>query len=141
MRIYRATELTSELENGLKKLLPQLSSSAQMPTSAQIENLLADSNTHLLVAEMDGAIAGILSLVIVNIPTGRKAWIEDVVVDGEFRGQKIGFKLVEKAEDIAADLGVKKIYLTSNPSRQAAHKLYKNCSFEEYSTCVFRKIL
>ena len=141
MRIYRATELTSELENGLKKLLPQLSSSAQMPTSAQIENLLADSNTHLLVAEMDGAIAGILSLVIVNIPTGRKAWIEDVVVDGEFRGQKIGFKLVEKAEDIAADLGVKKIYLTSNPSRQAAHKLYKNCGFEEYSTCVFRKIL
>ena len=141
MRIYRATELTSELENGLKKLLPQLSSSAQMPTSAQIENLLADSNTHLLVAEIDGAIAGILSLVIVNIPTGRKAWIEDVVVDSEFRGQKIGFKLVEKAEDIAADLGVKKIYLTSNPSRQAAHKLYKNCGFEEYSTCVFRKIL
>ena len=141
MRIYRATELTSELENGLKKLLPQLSSSAQMPTSAQIENLLADSNTHLLVAEIDGTIAGILSLVIVNIPTGRKAWIEDVVVDGEFRGQKIGVKLVEKAEDIAADLGVKKIYLTSNPSRQAAHKLYKNCGFEEYSTCVFRKIL
>lgn len=141
MRIYRATELTSELENGLKKLLPQLSSSAQMPTSEQIENLLADSNTHLLVAEIDGTIAGILSLVIVNIPTGRKAWIEDVVVDGEFRGQKIGFKLVEKAEDIAADLGVKKIYLTSNPSRQAAHKLYKNCDFEEYNTCVFRKIL
>ena len=141
MQIYRATELSAELKNGLEKLLPQLSQSAQMPSSEQIENLLADGNTHLLVAEADGAIAGILSLVVVNIPTGSKAWIEDVVVDSNFRGQKIGFQLVEKAKETALGLGVKKIYLTSNPSRQAAHKLYKNCGFEEYNTYVFRKTL
>ena len=141
MKIYRATEPSVELNNGLEKLLPQLSSSAKMPTSEQIEEWHSDNNTHLLVAEENVTIAGILSLVVVNIPTGRKAWIEDVVVDSEFRGQKIGFKLVEKAEEVAANLGVKKIYLTSNPSRQAAHKLYKNCGFEEYNTCIFRKML
>ena len=141
MKIYRATEPSVELKNGLEKLLPQLSSLAKIPTSEQIEEMLSDNNTHLLVAEENGTIAGILSLVVVNIPTGRKAWIEDVVVDSEFRGQKIGFKLVEKAEEVAANLGVKKIYLTSNPSRQAAHKLYKNCGFEEYNTCIFRKML
>ena len=101
MQIYRATELSAELKNGLETLLPQLSQSAQMPSSEQIENLLADGNTHLLVAEVDGAIAGILSLVVVNIPTGSKAWIEDVVVDSNFRGQKIGFQLVEKAKETA----------------------------------------
>ena len=141
MRLYRATEPSTKLDNALAKLLPQLSSSAQMPTAEQLEKMLADNNTHLIIAEIDEVIVGILSLVIVNIPTGRKAWIEDVVVGNEFRGQKIGFKLVEFAEKSAHELGVKKIYLTSNPSRQAAHKLYKNCGFEEYNTCVFRKIL
>ena len=141
MRIYRVTEHSTELDNALIKLLPQLSSSAKMPSAEYIENMLANKDLYLLVAELDGAIAGTLSLVIVNIPTGRKAWIEDVVVDNEFRGQKIGFKLVEYAKNLAHDLGVKKVYLTSNPSRQAAHQLYKNCGFEEYNTCVFRKIL
>ena len=79
-----------------------------------------------------------LSLVIVNIPTGRKAWIEDVVVDGAFRGQNIGSKLVEYAKQSAKDLEVKKLYLTSNPSRKAAHALYKKCGFETYDTTLFR---
>ena len=79
-----------------------------------------------------------LTLVIVDIPTGRKAWIEDVVVDEAARGLHIGHALVEQAKNEAKALGVKKLYLTSNPSRQAAHALYSKCGFEEYNTCVFR---
>lgn len=129
------------LDRALENLLPQLSSSAKIPTSEYIAAMLADNNTHLLVAEIDGAIAGILSLIVVNIPTGRKAWIEDVVVDSDFRGQNIGFELVEYAKNEAEKLGVKKIYLTSNPARQAAHRLYTKCGFEKYDTTLFRILL
>ncbi len=138
MRIYRAVSNSEHLAKGLEKLLPQLSSSAAMPSEEYIAKMLENKNIHLFVAEQNSIVVGMLTLAIVDIPTGRKAWIEDVVVDAECRGQNIGKLLVERAKEYAASLGAKKIYLTSNPSRKAAHALYKRCGFEEYDTTVFR---
>ena len=138
MNIYRTRVVTTELVEALKRLLPQLSSSAQTPDAESIEKLLKNDNTHLFVAEEGGVIAGMLTLAVVELPTGRKAWIEDVVVDAEFRGIKIGEALVEKAKEEATAIGAKKLYLTSNPSRKAAHALYAKCGFEVYDTTLFR---
>ena len=138
MNIYRAKIWSEELSDAIARLLPQLSKNAVLPSQEDLTKLLAEDNTHLIVAEIDGVIAGMLSLVIVNIPTGGKAWIEDVVVDEQFRGQNIGVRLVEFALNTAENLAVKKVYLTSNPSRKAAHALYKKCGFETYDTTVFR---
>ena len=138
MKIYRAKEYSASLAEAIARLLPQLSQNATVPSQEQLLKLLAEENTHLFVAEEDGVIVGMLSLVIVNIPTGCKAWIEDVVIDSAFRGRNIGGKLVEEAKRTASNLGARKIYLTSNPSRQAAHALYHKCGFEEYATTVFR---
>ena len=138
MNIYRIRAVTAELIEALERLLPQLSSSAQTPDAESVKKLLTDDNTHLFVAEEGGTIAGMLTLAVVELPTGRKAWIEDVVVDGEFRGRKIGEALVEKAKEEAAAIGAKKLYLTSNPARKAAHALYTKCGFEVYDTTLFR---
>ncbi len=140
MEIYRVTDYSTDLAEALARLLPQLSASAQIPTTEQIEALLRNPNTHLFVAENEGAIVGMLSLVVVDIPTGRKAWIEDVVVDEAARGLRLGQALVEKAKEEAEALGAQRLYLTSNPSRKAAHALYKKCGFEEYNTTLFRTI-
>lgn len=138
MRIYRVTTLSAKLSEALARLLPQLSSSASMPTDKYLEEMLRNDNTHLFAAEYKGAIVGMLTLVIVDIPTGRKSWIEDVVVDDQARGLGIGKALVEKAMACAKDVGARKLYLTSNPSRKAAHALYTKCGFEEYDTTIFR---
>ena len=138
MRIYRAVSHSEQLSKGLKRLLPQLSSSALLPTDEYIEQMLNDEKIHLFIAETEDAVVGMLTLVIVDIPTGRKAWIEDVVVDADFRGRNIGQLLVEEAKECATAFGAKKVYLTSNPSRKAAHALYAKCGFEEYNTTVFR---
>ena len=138
MKIYRVTECSANLIEALEQLLPQLSSSATMPSEEYIERMLNNENFYLFVAEHEGAIVGMLSLVVVDIPTGRKAWIEDVVVDSRARGLHIGQALVEEAKVCAKEVGAKKIYLTSNPSRKAAHALYHKCGFEEYDTTVFR---
>ena len=137
MKIFRITSSSAALFDALERLLPQLSSSATTPSAEHIEKLLSNENTHLFTAEIEGNIVGMLSLVVVDIPTGRKAWIEDVVVDEAARGLRIGAALVEHAKEEAKRLGVKKIYLTSNPSRKAAHALYHKCGFEEYDTSVF----
>ena len=138
IEICKITTASAKLLEALERLLPQLSQSAQMPSNQYVEQMLRGGNTHLFVAEQGGEILGMLSLVVVEIPTGRKAWIEDVVVDEAARGLRIGYALVEKAKEEAKLLGAKKVYLTSNPSRVAAHRLYKSCGFDEYGTCVFR---
>lgn len=123
----------------IRHLLPQLSATAAMPTQEHIEQLIACQDNHLFVAfDEQGEIVGMLTLVLVTIPTSRKAWIEDVVTDVKSRGCGIGRALVERAVETARNAGVKRIYLTSNPTRTAAHALYKGCGFTQYDTTLFR---
>ncbi len=131
-------ECSTELAEAFARLLPQLSVTAKLPSEEHIGNILSNPNNHLFAAKVEGKIVGMLSLVVVDIPTGRKAWIEDVVVDSEARGLHIGRALVERAIDESQSLGAKSVNLTSNPLRKAAHALYKKCGFEEYDTTVFR---
>jgi ribosomal protein S18 acetylase RimI-like enzyme len=139
MVIKRVTVVDKPLMKALANLLPQLSTSATEPTAQYVEELISREDTHLFVAcGESGEIVGMLTLLFVAIPTGRKAWIEDVVTDAESRGCGVGRALVERAIEIARTEGARRIYLTSNPSRTAAHALYKSCGFVEYDTAVFR---
>ena len=133
-----ATEVSDELVAALTRLLPQLSSSSPAPTRAELEELVASPATHLLVARVGDRIVGSLTLVVFRIPTGVRAWIEDVVVDGEARGQGIGERLNRDALDLARRLGAKTVDLTSRPSREAANRLYQRIGFQARQTNVYR---
>ena len=91
---------------------------------------LVDSPTTVLfLARVDGAILGSLTLVFYRIPTGLKAVIEDVVVDGEARGRGVGEQLSTAALDEARRRGAKDVSLSSRPSREAANRLYLRLGF------------
>jgi ribosomal protein S18 acetylase RimI-like enzyme len=79
-----------------------------------------------------------LTLITFRIPTGRRAWIEDVVVDADARGEGIGERLTEAAVDEARRRGARTIDLTSRPSREAANALYQKMGFERRETNVYR---
>ena len=70
----------------------------------------------LFVARLDGRVVGSLTLAFYRIPTGLKAWIEDVVVDDAARGHGIGEALSRAAIDEARRRGAKDVSLTSRPS-------------------------
>lgn len=91
----------------------------------------------LFAARLDGRIAGVLTLVWYDVPSGRKAWVEDVVVDAAARGCGAGEALVKAATEHAARIGAAKVMLTSNPAREAARGLYRKIGFEEAGTTVF----
>ncbi len=90
------------------------------------------------MAEEDGYLYGSLTLVIFPIPTGIRAWIEDVVVDSEARGKGVGRTLNEAALGIARQAGATTVDLTSRPSREAANRLYKRIGFHQRETNVYR---
>ena len=100
--------------------------------------MVASEDTVLFVARVDGRILGSLTLAFYRIPTGLKAWIEDVVVDADARGHGVGELLSLAALDEARSRGAKDVNLTSRPSREAANRLYQRIGFHRRETIVYR---
>lgn len=137
--IERASSASPELEDAFQWLIPQLSSSSTPMDIEEIEDFLSQQSIELLLYRgEDGDIQGMLTLVIFTIPTGTRAWIEDVVVDDAARGHGAGLQLVDAALELAHNLGVKTVDLTSRPSREAANRLYQRAGFEKRDTNVYR---
>ena len=139
MTVTQATTVSDELVAAFGRLVPQLSSSAEAPTRAELEEVVASPATRILLAHDDeGAIIGSLTLVVFRTPTGERAWIEDVVVDESARGAGVGAALSEAAIDEARRRKAKHVSLTSRPSRDAANRLYQRLGFAPYETNVYR---
>jgi ribosomal protein S18 acetylase RimI-like enzyme len=141
VEITVVTEATSDLVEGLNRLLPQLSSSAAPLTMADVERMVNSDVVTLYVAHHDGRIVGTLTLAVFAIPTGWRAWIEDVVVDEGSRGLGVGERLTMAAVDEARRRGVRSIDLTSRPTRDAANSLYQKLGFQLRDTNVYRYLL
>ena len=133
-----AESVTDELVEAFVRLTPQLSRSSPPPTEDELVQIVASDATHLLVARDGDTIVGSLTLVLFRIPTGLRAWIEDVVVDGGARGKGVGEALNRHALDVAAERGARSVDLTSRPSREAANRLYRRLGFEPRETNVYR---
>jgi ribosomal protein S18 acetylase RimI-like enzyme len=129
----------SELADALVTLVPQLSTSNPPPSLAEVEAMLAsDAITQFVARDDDGSIIGVSTLAIFPIPTAVRAWIEDVIVDGAARGQRIGEALITAMIDAAREHGCATVDLTSRPSRQAANRLYQRLGFAVRETNVYR---
>ena len=164
VHVSEATEVTDELVSAVHLLLPQLSTSAPALSVAEIDEIVCSAATRLLGARDDevqrarddevqrdgdgfevvagesgrGPIVGMLTLVVFRIPTGIRAWIEDVVVDRAAGRRGAGEALTRAALELAGELGAQTVDLTSRPSREAANRLYQKVGFEARETNVYR---
>lgn len=135
--VREVTEVTEALCEAFARLMPQLSPRLEAPSGELLRAIVENPAAALFAAESDGRIVGVLTLVWYDVPSGRKAWIEDVVVDAADRGSGAGEALVRAAQQHAAALGAAKVMLTSNPAREAAHALYRKTGFREAATALF----
>lgn len=136
--IERAEQVTDEIVEAFGFLIPQLSSSNPPPTRERLEAIVGSPACVLFLARVDGRIVGSLTLATFPIPTGVRAWIEDVVVDGEARGHGVGEALNLAAIEEARARGAITVELTSRPSREAANRLYRRLGFVQRETNVYR---
>lgn len=137
--IRPVTEVTESLTDAYRVLIPQLSSSSNPPTGEALQRIIESDSAQIPIAEDEnGEILGTMTLIIFQIPTGIRAWIEDVVVDSSARGKGIGKKLNLAALELAKQAGAKTVDLTSRPARQEANQLYRSIGFAERETNVYR---
>jgi ribosomal protein S18 acetylase RimI-like enzyme len=132
--------VTDEVVEAFGRLLPQLSSSAKPLDAAAIAAVVASPAVTVLLARSEGQITGSLSLVMFRIPTGLRAWIEDVVVDETARGQGIGAVLTREALRLAREAGARTVDLSTRPSRVAAGRLYEREGFSQRDTRMYRYV-
>ncbi len=139
----------SDIRVGICDLLKQLLKSKSVP--------LLDPNEFAAVCRQDRAVTalaidhgvtptkvvGMAMLFIHQKFSANTGIVEDVVVDENYRGQKIGEKLMKRLIEIARQLHLKSIGLSSGnqPERAAAHKLYLKLGFTARDSTLFVKKL
>ena len=133
-----ATGASDDLHAALQRLVPQLSSSNPPPSFDELDRVCRHEANSFFVASDETGIVGVLTLVVFPIPTGIRAWIEDVIVDDAARGKGVGRLLNEAAIEHAFGQGAITVDLTSRPSREAANRLYQRIGFEARDTNVYR---
>src|ERR1700730_4995373 len=141
IQVAAASSADAELVAAFNRLIPQLSRSAAVPTPDLIREIVeAEASTVLIARDSrdDGRIVGMLTLVVFRIPTGVRAWIEDVVVDEMVRGRGVGEALSKAAVRRALELGARTVELTSRSSREAANRLYQRLGFVRRDSNVYR---
>ena len=142
MKVEIATTLTPAIVEAVDKLVPQLSRSNPPPTEQELGEVVASPATELFIALADdGTIVGMSTLAVFRIPTGLRAWIEDVVVDEAATGGGIGTALTQAMLHHATERGCVTVDLTSRPSREVANRLYQRLGFDLRETNVYRHTL
>jgi ribosomal protein S18 acetylase RimI-like enzyme len=141
IQIAAAVAVDAELVEAVQRLIPQLSSTAPVPGPEELQQMVAAPCTTLLVARdhsQQDRIVGSLTLAVFRVPTGVRAWIEDVVVDSSARGKGVGEALSHEALRLARAQGARTVDLTSRPSREAANRLYRRIGFQLRETNLYR---
>ena len=141
MVIFELKKISLEVLDAFVRLITQLTDYSPPPTPNALSNMVESADTHIFLArypDHHGEIVGTATLATFQSPTGIHGWIEDVVVDQDFRHKGIGKALTEACIQKARELGLREVNLTSNPSRKAANKLYQSMGFIQRKTNVYR---
>ena len=135
MKIEIINEATHELADAFQRLVPQLTRINPAPSLDFLTALVQSACSTLLIARAeDGTMIGALCLTVYRVPTGIRSIIEDVIVDGSARGKGVGEALMSRALAVAKEKGAAQVALTSNPSREAANRLYLRLGFKVRET-------
>lgn len=138
IRVEAVGTASDELVGALGRLLPQLSSTAEPVDHDAVRRMVANDANTLLVARTAHDIVGTLTLVLLQLPSGVRGRIEDVVVDTAARGQGVARLLTGEALRIARESGARTVDLTSRPDRVAANRLYEDLGFQARESRVYR---
>ena len=136
--IKTITEFDPSLTAHIDRLLGQLSSRPIRFTNDDLRAIIDSSSSQLMVMYADSEPVGMVTLGSYLAPTGRKVWIEDVVIDSSMRGQGLGRKLIDHAINQTQLLAPAALMLTSRPSRIEANKLYHSAGFKQRQTNVYK---
>lgn len=138
--ITRARQADTTILATIQNLLAQLSSKEHPMDHELLTEILQSPGTeiYLLRQQSDDDIVGMVTLGSYQLLTGRKWWVEDVVIDTAHRGKGLGHFLLQHVRNEVAHMGGGSLLLTSRPSRVAANALYQSEGYQRRETNVYK---
>jgi|SRR5581483_6711575 len=127
--IKRIQRFSPKLLEDLNKLLLQLSSSGFQMDKRHIKAVLKNKRTYVICLYDGQRVIGTATLVDFYQIRNHKGYIENVVIDEQYRGRGLGKKLIGYMIELAKELKLDKIELKSEPRRTVANILYREMGF------------
>ena len=116
----------------INKLLKQWSDKGYQMKPSYFKKLIKKS--HILCLYDKGTIVGTVTLVKVHKLSGLKGSVEHLILDQRYRGRGLGEKLMRFAVQYAKKLKIETLFLTCEPERKIANKLYRKLGFKIKNT-------
>jgi GNAT superfamily N-acetyltransferase len=140
MRIEAVREATTEVEQALARLLPQLNPTLPVPTMQRLQALMADPAVTVLVARDGDKIVATATVIVYTTPFWIKARLDEVVVDQSARGKGVGEAIVQACLAVARERGAQVAELQSGrgPARDVANRLYRRIGFQLRDSNLYR---
>lgn len=139
MKIERIKQYDQKAHERINFFLEVLTGQKRDVSEEQLGSLLDNPHIHLFLAYDDKEeIVGMTTLAVTSLCTGKRAWVEDVVVDPDHQGKGYGRKMMEFIIEYAQKEEVDSLMLTSRPTRVAANTLYQTVGFEQRKTNVYQ---
>lgn len=138
IKIKRIVEINEMIVEGVNSLLGQLVSDKQIFTESDLYRIITSESSMLFLMYLNDNVIGMFTIGNYYSPTGRKFWLEDVVIDSKYRGKSLGKRMLKKALEIVSTFGTSTLMLTSKPVRIAANNLYISLGFSKKETNVYR---
>ncbi len=138
--IEPVTKVTAEIQEAIKRLTPKIGNNYKPLHDEDIAEMVASPNTTIIIARFDQKIVGMITLLVYRIPYVKKAYLDDLVIDEEYRGNGIAKQLMQKAMDLAKEKGASYIDLTARPRREEGNSLYEKFGFKKRDTNVYRLV-
>jgi len=131
MTIRQINKYSRDIHDRINYFLKVLTGKERDVSVEQLNQLFESKDIHLfLTFDTDNTVMGMMTLAVNNLSTGKRAWIEDVVVAPEHQGKGIGRKMMNFIVDFAQKEKVNSLMLISNPNRTVANNLYQSIGFE-----------
>ncbi len=122
-----------ELQMGIAEAPGRLSPDACRIIAEELTERIKLGDPAMLVAELDGRLAGFVSAREESQYSARYGIIADLGVDPEIRGHGVGSLLVEQAVGILKSLGVTRVFLESGVANEHAHSFFARHGFKVVS--------
>ncbi|MFX1450437.1 MAG: GNAT family N-acetyltransferase [Promethearchaeota archaeon] len=124
------------VENLILELITSLEDKEGIEKDAAIINfkeILKDSNSNFLIAEIDGIIVGFINFMTRRtlLHPGPSGLIDELIVNKKYQNKGIGQHLIQKAIEISRQLGCFEIEVSTELTNKKAIDFYKKLGFEE----------
>jgi len=97
------------------------------------QNLLSEANSHILVAEIGGVVAGFVNFTTRKtiLHRGLSGLIDEIIVAKSYRGKSLGKQLLSSAIEKSRQLGCCEVEVSTEKTNIKAREFYRQCGFTE----------